>query len=83
MLEREGRSRAAIQQKSLDTPDEVRRFPKGIVDLVHIGSVTIGRGILEPGFRWVDVAEADPGNPLVPDPSPSADAAGALPRRDG
>jgi len=52
MLEREGRSRAAIQQKSLDTPDEVRRFPKGIVDLVHIGSVTIGRGILEPGFRW-------------------------------
>ncbi len=52
MLEREGRSGAAIQQKSFDAPDDVRRFPKGTVNLVHIGSVTMGRGILEPGFRW-------------------------------
>jgi class 3 adenylate cyclase len=52
MLEREGRSGAAIQQKSFDAPDEVRRFPKGIVDLVRVSSVTLGRGILEPGFRW-------------------------------
>ncbi len=52
MLEREGLARAAIQQKSFDAPDEVRRFPKGIVHLVHVGSVTLGRGILEPGFRW-------------------------------
>jgi class 3 adenylate cyclase len=52
MLEREGRSGAAIKQKSFDTPDEVRRFPNGIVTLVRVGSVTIGRGTLEPGFRW-------------------------------
>jgi class 3 adenylate cyclase len=52
MLEREGRSGAAIKQKNFDTPDEVRRFPKGIVTLVRVGSVTIGRGTLEPGFRW-------------------------------
>ena len=52
MLEREARSGAAIKQKSFDTPDEVRRFPKGIVTLVRVGSVTIGRGTLEPGFRW-------------------------------
>lgn len=52
MLEREGRSGAVIKQKSFDTPDEVRRFPKGIVTLVRVGSVTIGRGTLEPGFRW-------------------------------
>jgi class 3 adenylate cyclase len=52
MLERHGRPGAAIQQKSFDAPDEVRRFPKGIVDLVRVGSVTMGRGILEPGFRW-------------------------------
>jgi class 3 adenylate cyclase len=52
MLEREGRSGAAIQQKSFDAPDEVRRFPKGILDLVRVGPVTMGRGILEPGFRW-------------------------------
>ena len=52
MLEREGHSGAAIRQKSFDAPDEVRRFPKGIVTLVRVGSVTIGRGVLEPGFRW-------------------------------
>jgi hypothetical protein len=52
MLERQGRSGAAIQQKNFDAPDDVRRFPKGIVTLVRVGSVTIGRGILEPGFRW-------------------------------
>jgi len=52
MLEREGHSGAAIRQKSFEAPDEVRRFPKGIVTLVRLGSVTIGRGVLEPGFRW-------------------------------
>jgi len=52
MLEREGHSGAAIRQKSFDAPDEVRRFPKGIVTLVRVGSLTIGRGVLEPGFRW-------------------------------
>jgi len=52
MLDREGLSGAAIRRKSFDAPDEVRRFPKGIVTLVHVGSLTIGRGVLEPGFRW-------------------------------
>jgi len=52
MPEREGRSRAGLQKKSFDAPDDVRRFPNGIVDLVHVGSVTMGRGVLEPGFRW-------------------------------
>ena len=36
----------------MDAPDEVRHFPKGIGQLVHVGSLTIGRGILEPGWRW-------------------------------
>ena len=52
MLARHERSDTAIQHKSFNAPDEVRRFPKGIVNLVHLGSVTMGRGILEPGFRW-------------------------------
>jgi class 3 adenylate cyclase len=50
MLEH-GRS-GSIQRKSFDAPDEVRRFPGGIVNLVHLGSVTMGRGVLDPGFRW-------------------------------
>lgn len=52
MVERDGRTGFLIQQKSFDAPDDVRRFPKGSVALVHIGSVTLGRGVLEPGFRW-------------------------------
>jgi class 3 adenylate cyclase len=52
MVEPPGRPGAAIQRKSFDAPDDVRRFPLGDVDLVHIGSVTMGRGILQPGFRW-------------------------------
>ena len=52
MVEREGHSRASIQQKSFDAPDEVRRFPKGSLALVRLGSLTLGRGVVEPGFRW-------------------------------
>lgn len=52
MREHVARSGAAIQRKSFDAPDDVRRFPNGIVNLVHLGSVTMGRGTLEPGFRW-------------------------------
>ena len=52
MLTRHERSDATIQHKSFNAPDEVRRFPKGILTLVHLGSVTMGRAILEPGFRW-------------------------------
>jgi class 3 adenylate cyclase len=52
VLARRERSDTAIQHKSFNAPDEVRRFPKGILTLVHLGSVTMGRAILEPGFRW-------------------------------
>ena len=49
---RKRRSAASIQRKSFDAPDDVRRFAKGSVSLVHLGSLTLGRGIIEPGFRW-------------------------------
>ncbi len=38
--------------KGFSTPDEVRTFPKGRVELVKIGGVTIGRGVFEPGWKW-------------------------------
>ena len=38
--------------KSFDTPDEVREFPKGRVELVRVGGATIGRAVFEPGWRW-------------------------------
>lgn len=44
---------SGAQRKDLDAPDEVRSFPNGIGQLVHVGLLTIGRGILEPGWRWM------------------------------
>jgi class 3 adenylate cyclase len=53
----------AIQRKSFDEPDEVRRFPNGIGQLVRVGSLTIGRGILEPGWRWSTSVKPIQGTP--------------------
>jgi hypothetical protein len=33
-------------------PNEVREFPNGRVELIKIGNATIGRAVLEPGWRW-------------------------------
>ena len=38
--------------KNFGTPDEVREFPKGRLELIKIGGATIGRGVFEPGWRW-------------------------------
>jgi hypothetical protein len=38
--------------KGFGKPDEVREFPKGRLELVTIGGATVGRAILEPGWRW-------------------------------
>jgi hypothetical protein len=38
--------------KSFGTPDEVRAFPKGRLELLKIGGAVIGRAIFEPGWRW-------------------------------
>jgi hypothetical protein len=40
------------EAKSFFAPDEVRTFPKGRVELIKVGGVTIGRAILEPGWKW-------------------------------
>jgi hypothetical protein len=45
VLARYERSYTAIQYKSFNAPDEVRRFPKGILTLVHLGSVGMGRAV--------------------------------------
>jgi hypothetical protein len=38
--------------KRFDTPDEVREFPNGKLELVKIGGAVIGRATLQPGWRW-------------------------------
>ena len=38
--------------KNFNKPDEVREFPKGRVEIVHIGGTTIGRATFQPGWKW-------------------------------
>jgi len=43
---------AKAERKDLSSPDEVRTFEKGKLDLVKIGGGVVGRLTLEPGWRW-------------------------------
>jgi hypothetical protein len=38
--------------KRFDAPDERREFPLGSFELVTLGGMTVGRAVLEPGWRW-------------------------------
>ncbi len=38
--------------KHFSSPDEVREFPKGKLELIKVGGATIGRATLQPGWRW-------------------------------
>ena len=40
------------ERKNFGTPDEVRKFSKGKVELIKVGGATVGRAIFEPGWRW-------------------------------
>ena len=43
-----------VEWKDFARPDEVRTFPHGRIELLHIGSGTVGRMTLEPGWRWLN-----------------------------
>ena len=40
------------ERKDLGIPDETREFPLGRLEVVEIGGGTVGRLVLEPGWRW-------------------------------
>lgn len=40
------------ETKSFGKPGEVREFPKGRLELVEVAGRTIGRAILQPGWKW-------------------------------
>jgi hypothetical protein len=42
----------SAEWRNFNKPDEVREFPKGKLELVTIGGITVGRATLEPGWRW-------------------------------
>ena len=41
-----------LEVKSTNIPDEARTFEKGKIELVKIGGATVGRAVLQPGWRW-------------------------------
>ena len=42
----------AVILRRFEKPDEIRTFEKGRLEVVRIGSVTIGRASYEPGWKW-------------------------------
>lgn len=43
---------ASTQKKDFKSPDEVRTFEKGRMELVKINGGVVGRLTLEPGWKW-------------------------------
>jgi len=43
---------AQAECKDFASPDEVRTFEKGKLELINIGGGVVGRLTLEPGWRW-------------------------------
>ena len=39
-------------KKSMNKPDETRKFPKGKLELVKLEGVTFGLATFEPGWKW-------------------------------
>lgn len=43
---------ARVERRSVESPDEVREFPLGRMDIVHIAGGEVGRMTLQPGWKW-------------------------------
>jgi class 3 adenylate cyclase len=42
----------AARSRNLSRPDETREFPGIVVEQVDLGDITVGRIVLQPGWRW-------------------------------
>jgi hypothetical protein len=40
------------ESRNFGKPDEVREFHRGRVEIINIGGSTVGRAVLQPGWRW-------------------------------
>ena len=46
---------------NLDSPEEVRSFPRGRFELYKVGPMTLGRATYEPGWKWSTDVGAESG----------------------
>jgi uncharacterized protein YjlB len=51
-MSRKGVPVAGVESRDFDSPDETRTPEKTKVDVVRMGSATVGRFAFEPGWRW-------------------------------
>jgi hypothetical protein len=52
MANQETAKPGTAEHKDFEKPDEIRAFERGRMELLTIGGSTIGRLVLEPGWRW-------------------------------
>ena len=50
-----------VERKSIETPEEVRTFDRGRMELVWVAGTTFVRATFEPGFRWSEHLRAKAG----------------------
>ncbi len=41
-----------LQRKNFTTPDQVRKFATGQINIVTLDEITVGRFVFQPGWRW-------------------------------
>jgi hypothetical protein len=41
-----------LQGKNFDTPDDILSFPLGEAALVRLPNGVVGKGVIQPGWRW-------------------------------
>lgn len=41
-----------VEVKTFNSPEEVRNFPMGRLEIIKVGGATIGRAVFDPGWRW-------------------------------
>lgn len=55
---------AKVQSGSFRRPDEVRTLNHGRIELVNLGEESVGRQVLEPGWRWSEHVKPVVGTPF-------------------
>ena len=41
-----------LQRKGFGVPDQVRRFPRGIVEMISLDEIPVSHFIFQPGWTW-------------------------------
>ena len=71
-------TRQRTEQRDFASPDEVRAFGHGRLELLRIGDSEIGRLVLQPGWRWSEHVKPIAGTELCEAPHFQYHAAGVL-----